>query len=60
MLSMILTLITIYFPDYSHGDYGKGLYFSKYPSTAAQFSAVSIYVFFLITVLPQLLVYVIL
>ena len=27
--------------DFSHGEYGYGLYFSKYPSKAAQFSAVS-------------------
>ncbi|KAL5017294.1 hypothetical protein ScPMuIL_006883 [Solemya velum] len=26
--------------DYSHGEYGRGLYFSKYPSKAAQFSAI--------------------
>ncbi|XP_041358936.1 uncharacterized protein LOC121375513 [Gigantopelta aegis] len=25
--------------DFTHGDYGRGLYFSKQPSTAAQFSA---------------------
>lgn len=28
--------------DFSHGEYGYGLYFSKHPSKAAQFSAVSI------------------
>ena len=27
--------------DFTFGEYGKGLYFSKFPSKAAQFSAVS-------------------
>ena len=27
--------------DFSYGEYGRGLYFSKFPSKAAQFSAVS-------------------
>ncbi|ESO92571.1 hypothetical protein LOTGIDRAFT_233022 [Lottia gigantea] len=30
--------------DFSHGEFGRGLYFSKYPSRAAQFSAFSILV----------------
>lgn len=27
--------------DFTHGEFGRGLYFSKFPSKAAQFSAVS-------------------
>ena len=36
----------VFVSDFSFGDFGKGLYFSKFPSKAAQFSAVSRSFFF--------------
>lgn len=41
MVNFCLSFFFLPLTDFSHGDYGRGLYFSKYPSKAAQFSAVS-------------------
>jgi len=37
----IHTLVLDIVVDFTDGDYGKGLYFSKFPSRAAEFSVVS-------------------
>ena len=50
LLTNLTNLCCYIFSDFSFGEFGKGLYFSKFPSKAAQFSAVSLFCFFSINV----------